>query len=221
MRKEGSSSSGSTSSSKGRYDDMIESDSESDNEDDGECGREEGVGGGGGSSNGNIDTDNDGINAYYNSIHNSNDNSSSGVVVVGDVNAKVDNNLNYCKNEIIEEIFALPKYQNNVSNTNVNANMNVNASNCTVENNIYEKDEEQETPGCVPSPFSNSPGSGYSTGYSAGFSENFCCPEFLSKDPGPIPRNIFKKSFFVSMKNIIYPPSESYVCEMKEELVTE
>ena len=66
------------------------------------------------------------------------------------------------------------------------------------EKEVVNCNEEDATPGCVPSPFpskSTLPDSEY------------IFPEYLSKHPGHIPPNCYKIGFFMNLKNILIPPS--------------
>ena len=66
------------------------------------------------------------------------------------------------------------------------------------EKEVVASNEDDSTPGCVPSPFPSKSTLPDSEGI---------FPEYLSKHPGHIPPNCYKIGFFTNLKNIWIPPS--------------
>ena len=67
------------------------------------------------------------------------------------------------------------------------------------EKEVVSRNEESVTTGCVPSPFPSK---------LALPDSEFIFPEYLSKHPGDIPKNSYKQGFYSNLKNVLIPPSE-------------
>ena len=212
MRKEGSSSSGSTSSSRSNYHNYSDNDNDDNDNDNNDDNDDE---------NTNPYDDDYGDNIYLKDSEFDNDGNSSYLEVCTKnqrndkqlENEEQKEDMEETEKKDIEEIVELHLHSHE-SQRNESIELLSNGSQIETESNeknskdtysalesqVAKMENEKDLPvGCVPSAFPSK--------YSLPDSE-FIFPEYLSKHPGPLPRNYYKKGFFLTLRNVINPPSE-------------